>query len=463
MDSESMRGRREASKIVFYALVCLGVAAASFGAGIKAGEEHNAAFRLTESLKSTVENAVTVTAGELVSTLRKRPDHFLQRSRYPGQGVTYNDTTAGRKDDLVLIAGFFDDTNELRLIRRSGEIVARWPVRFYDLFPHPDYFPAGWEPATNWNIDIHGALALPDGSVVFNFEWGGLAKLDRCGNIVWTVRRQTHHAIERAEGGGFWVLSRRLVEDWSPYPPFETPFQEDTILKISDAGQILAELFPVRAFYNSNLSALLTATGYSFESRMEWDHELVHMNKVGELTSDVARDFPMFERGDLIVSLRDHNLIAVVDKGVTRVKWWQIGPWLRQHDPEFRRGGTIAIFNNNVHQTAFGGSNDFKIVPNLPAVSNIMEVDPATHAARVIYGGQPGQELLSVIKGKIDLTARGDLLITEAQGGRVREIDANGRLVWEYVNRYDEADIAEIGEARLYSPDYFTVKDWTCP
>jgi hypothetical protein len=63
----------------------------------------------------------------------------------------------------------------------------------------------------------------------------------------------------------------------------------------------------------------------------------------------------------------------------------------------------------------------------------------------------------------VDLTPAGGLLITEAQGGRVRETDANQKLVWEYVNRYDDNRVAELGEARLYPSSYFTVKDWSCP
>jgi hypothetical protein len=454
------RRRFDLSRAVFYVVVGLVSLGTAFGLGVQAGADHNAAYRFSKRLSTTLGNSVSVTAGELASSLRARPTHFLQISRYSGEGVTVNDPSSDQ-NDLILMAGFFTDTNELRLIRRTGAIVARWPVRFYDLFPDPAYFPPGWEPASNWNIDLHGALALPDGSVLFNFEWGGLAKLDRCGKVVWTVRRQTHHSVERAEGGGFWVLARRLVTGSTPYPPFQTPFHEDTVLKVSEDGRVLAEFSPVKAFYDSSLSTILTATGSVFQVGMDWDEEIVHMNKVEELRSELASQFPMFEAGDLLLSLRDRNLVAVVDKNVSRVKWWQIGPWVRQHDPEFARSGMIVLFNDNAYQTAFGGG-EYKILPDRPRLSNIMEVDPSAHSTRVIYGERPGQELLSVIKGKVDMTPRGGLFITEAQGGRVRETDATGRLVWEYVNRYSDTEVAELGEARLYPSRYFTVKEWAC-
>jgi hypothetical protein len=195
-----------------------------------------------------------------------------------------------------------------------------------------------------------------------------------------------------------------------------------------------------------------------------WPREIVHLNKVEELTTDLARDFPMFAPGDLALSYRDHNLVMVVDPEVSRVKWWKVGPWLRQHDPEFKRGGTLVVFNNNIYANAFGERYaDYKVPLSAPAVTNIVALDPASNQSQVIYGGAKGQKLLSIIRGKVDVTASGGLLITEAQAGRVREVSASGALLWEYINRLDEDEIAEIGEARVYAPDYFTVSDWSCP
>jgi hypothetical protein len=452
--------RFDFSAVLFFGVLWFGPIVLAFTFGIQAGVDRNLAYRVTTTLANTVQSSLVATAGAIVTTLRNRPIYFLQGSGHPGDGVTLNDSS-NDQSDLILIAGFFNDTNEVRLIRRNGSLVARWPVRFYDLIPNPTHFPQGWAPATNWNIDLHGALALPDGSVVFNFEWGGLVKLNRCGGVAWTIRRQTHHSVERAAGGGFWVLARRFVEGPTPYPPFETPFHEDTVLRVSEDGRILAEFSTVKIFYDNRLEALLTATGYSFEKGMKWDREIVHLNKVEELSNDIAADFPLFAAGDLVLSSRDRNLLMVVDGKVSKVKWWKIGPWIRQHDPEFKRGGTIVLFNNNIHQTAFGDGY-LKVSPTAPRVTNIMEVDPVTGESKVIYGSAPGQELLSVIKGKVELTRRGGLLITEAQAGRVLETDAGGKLVWEYINRYSENEVAEIGEARMYPSTYFDVSDWTC-
>ncbi len=388
-----------------------------------------------------------------------RPVGFLQPARKDGAGVTINELPVGQ-DDLLLLSGFFGKGNGLRLIKRNGDAVAVWDVRFSELFPDTSHLSK--PPATDWNIDLHGALINSDGSVVFNFEYGGLVKLDRCGNTIWTLSHPTHHSVEPARSGGYWVPGRRFhgAQQDSSFPPFETPYSEDTVLLVSSGGEIEREISVPQLFYNSDLAALLTATGQFFEHGMAWDHELVHLNKIGELSDELAEDFPEFDAGDLLLSIRGLNLVMVVDPDNEIIKWWQIGPWLRQHDPEFKPGGKITVFNNNTFfpDLVDGYFSDLSI----PRVSNIIELDPQSRAHRVLYGGVPEQELLSVIRGKHDLTVGGGLLITEFEGGRVLETDASGRVVWEYLNRYDAQHVAEINEAKLYSRDYFSVSDWSC-
>jgi hypothetical protein len=453
--------RFDLSKIAFYGVVSCGLLGLSFAVGLYSGAQRNWLYLLVTGVRTSVETSLMSLAGEASTVTGTHPTHFLQPSRSQGEGVVVNDP-AGDLGDAILLSGFFKDTNELRLIRRNGELIARWPVSYYTIFPNPTHLGRNARPATNWNVDTHGALALPDGSVVFNFEWSGLVKLDRCGGVVWTVPRRTHHSVEPAEAGGFWVPSRRTLRHGpSPFPPFEPPITEDTILRISEDGKVLAEYSVPKIFYDNGLEAVLTATGSRLQQGVKWSGEIVHLNKVDELTSDIAADFPLFEAGDLALSLRTQNLVMVVDRHVSKVKWWRMGPWIRQHDPEFRRGGTIVVFNNNTYDTDVG-IDLHAPQGSTPRTSNVSEVDPVSGEYRVLYGGSRGQELLSVLRGKMDVTPRGGLLITEFEGGRVLETDASGKIVWEYVNRYSREEVGEITEARLYPSGYFNVSDWSC-
>lgn len=447
------------SRLAFYCLLVFSVLGLVFAFGFHSGVKQQKVYRLIHAIKLSFKNVYN----EWTTLTKTHPKHFLQPSRYDGTGVTMNDF-ADNGEELIFLSGFFNDSNELRLIRRNGTVVAAWPVRFSQIFPDTSHLKN--PPETDWNIDIHGALALPDGSVVFNFERGGLVKLDRCGSIVWTLARESHHSVECAEGGGFWVPGRRFFpkESDSPFPPFETPFFEHTIMRVSEDGALLTEISVPKLFYDNGLEALLTATGHWFRTNMDWDREILHLNKIAELSSATAKDFSMFEAGDLALSIRELNLVLVINPDTRKIKWWRIGPWLRQHDPEFKPGGKIVVFNNNIYATAFGDISGDVCSISVPRVSNIMEIDPSSEEHRIIYGGVRGQEMLSIIRGKLELRPNGGLLVTEFEGGRVFETDMAGRIIWEYINRYDSDEVAEITEARIYPESYFSfsVDKWPC-
>lgn len=450
------------SKFVFYALCVSSALGLTFFIGLHAGANHTFLYRVVNRVKTTLATAVSSTAQEATTITKIHPTHFLQPSRYHGSGVTLN--KVHDQGELILLSGFFRDTNELQLIRRDGTVVNRWPVQFSKLFPDPKYLAN--PPQTDWNVGIHGALVLPDGSTVFNFDDAGLAKLDRCGEVQWTLRHATHHSIERAEGGGFWVPGRRMVEKGqkSSFPPFEPPYLENTIMHVSEDGKVTSETSFLGLLYENDFGPLFTSVGAHLGVRW-WvpeGREIEHLNKIGELTSDIAGDFPMFESGDLIVSTNKHNLVVVFDPRTNKVKWWRIGPWMRQHDPEFRAGGVIGVFNNNM-MSAVDGPFDFEKRKTAALVSNIVEVDPATGASKVIYGTRPGQEFLSIARGKFEYVPSGGLLVTEAENGRVFQTDPDGNLVWEYINRYDDDEVAELTESRIYPKDYFDVASWSCP
>jgi hypothetical protein len=452
---------RNISKWAFISSVAILLGGLAFGFGLYSGAKRNAIFDLVRNIR----NDVTLVYSEFENLgTAGEPIHFLQPSRKPGTGVTVN--KRANDGNLVLLSSFFDGGNEIRLLRRDGSLVARWPVSFSAHFPDVSHLKA--PPQTDRNVDLHGVLIQPDGSVVLNYEYSGTVKLSRCGETVWTLAHPTHHSIEFAEGGGYWIPGHRFISgaESEGFPPFtrmdtNETFYDDLILRVTKDGVIAEQISVARILYDNGLEPVMTAGGYSFRPNGTWGHELVHVNKIGELPSSIADAFQGFEAGDLVLSLRGYNLVLVVDPDDWRVKWHQTGPWRRQHDPEFNPDGTITVFNNNTYRLELGERD--RSNPATPRVSNIMRVDPATGRTEVVYGERAGQEFLSVIRGKHDLTPEGGFLITEFEAGRVFEVDAQGRIVWEYINRYDAEQVLEITEARLYPSSYFTVEDWSCP
>lgn len=429
-----------------YFFVVLIILAVLYGIGIGRSELFPYAV-----LKFAKESVVQV-FNERRMLVKIKPDLQLLKARYEGSGITVNNAPPER-DELILLSGFFNKTNELRLLKRDGTVVARWPVQFSKFFPDTSHLLT--PPATDWNVEIHGALIHPDGSVVLDFEYGGLVKLDRCGKTVWTLAEPTHHSVERAETGGYWVPGKRYfkVGEASPFPPYAPPFDIDNLLRVSEDGKVLKKIYVSDIFIKNGLEQVITA-GENHRFKVEGNPglEIVHLNKIEELTSDIAGDFPLFEAGDLLLSFRGRNLVMVIDPETLKVKWWRIGPWRRQHDPEFSRNGKIVVFNNNLYYGA--------PVPNRS--SNIIEIDPVSDKYRILYGDKESQKMLSFFGGKVDLTPYGSLMITEFDGGRAFEVDKNGNTMWEYINRYDSERVTKITEARIYMKDYFKVSNWSC-
>lgn len=438
--------------IACLAIVCL-IGAFSYGALA----HRNALFPMPQ-LKTAygavfVQNALTASPKQ----------HHLQPSRGQGDGVTRNQLP----DDgsLVLLSGFFDEQNQIRLIRRDGTLVRKWGLDYFEHFP--DAQSRICDLTSPLNTDVHGVHVTPGGEVVFNYEYCGSVKLDPCGGIVWTIDKPTHHTLVPAEAGGYWLLGRQTwqASDMpNRFAPFSTAAQdhtmlEDTLMRISEGGDILEEVSIPELMRENGLEAVLTANGNNFSATVIERTELVHANKVAELPSDIADAFTLFDAGDLALSMRQLNLIMVLDPVTKRVKWHQTGPWLRQHDPEFRPDGRISVFNNNVYRTAYA---DEQTVLSSPFRTNIIAVDPITRQSEILFGEKPGQEMLSVIRGQHELLAHDGILITEFDAGRVIEVNADRDIVWEYVNRYDDDFVGEVINAAVYPDGYFRTEWKAC-
>jgi hypothetical protein len=445
------------SRFFFIAAVCVTLIGGAFLYGVQSALSRNAAYSLVRDVQENVEL--------VLKAVLEGPDaDFMERIEVtPGRGRIQVPREDGA---LVLLAGYFGAGPELRLVERDGSILRNWVVRQEELFADSPYFNDPNKFRKIEGFDIHGSLINPDGSIVFSFEYGGLTKMSACGEPIWTLHTASHHSVERAAEGGYWVPGRIFHRDNIPeaFPPFterarNDGFREDLILRISEDGEILEQISAVGILIEGGLEAVLTATGYKFEYHSEtWDMELVHLNKIAELDAAIAAAFPQFEAGDLVLSYRTYNLIVVVDPDDWKVKWYQVGPWLRQHDPEFAPDGRIVIFNNN----GYAPASRFPIAKS-PLRSNIIAIDPQTRETEVLYGATEDQHIATVFRGKVQLLDGGGLMISETGGGRAIEVDAAGRKTWEYLNLVGEDRVGQITEALVYSRDYFEPGAFDCP
>ena len=127
----------------------------------------------------------------------------------------------------------------------------------------------------------------------------------------------------------------------------------------------------------------------------------------------------------------------VIDPAIEAVRWMQTGPWIRQHDPDFLAGRPDHGIDNRRDESGrqvFGGSR-------------ILAIDPVTRRVETLYEGSQEAPFFSNVKGKQQLLANGDLLITEAEQGRVFEVTPDGRIVWSHISRFDADHVSKISDA----------------
>ena len=442
---QGARPRFDLAKALFF--LALGIIV--FAYGLAVGTYRIFPYSQLQSLKNSSLEVIQ-TAGMITGT---KPQAHLMESVGENRGDGVVTIDRGRvAPGYTLISSFFDDGPEVRLIDLDGVVVNRWPIRFSDIWPDGGtHLAPSARPKTDWNmLSPMGLAAQNDGSLVFSEL--GMAKLDRCGEILWKLPMHTHHTLSRADDGGFWAQGLKEVAKRSPRRPFMPNYKIDTAIKVSPEGELVKEIVVLDVLWRNDLQGIMLANNRNLSPSPERD--ITHLNDVEELPAQLARRFPDFSASDLLLSLRNPNTLLVTDSAGEVVKWFQVGPWVQQHDGDWQPDGTISLFNNN-----FDMSHNGRYLGG----SNVLRIDPATREIRNIYGADDDQPLYSISKGSHQMLENGNALIVESDQGRVLEVTPAGEVVWEFINRYSEDEVFIISEAIRYPPDFFDVADWSCP
>jgi hypothetical protein len=386
------------------------------------------------------------------------PTKFLRPSRYPGEGVVVNEP--GRaQPGVTLMTGIWDGLPGLSLRALDGKELHRWPAAYSRIWPDPPHLRRDEIPLNDWDTHLHGAVLYEQGDVVFNFEYQGLARLDRCGEVLWRVPKRTHHAVAPAEDGTLWVPSivQNHEEASKRFLGLAPPFSEDSVIQVSaEDGRVLREISILDVIYKSRYEGVLFGNGLTVP-RLVADDPL-HLNHVEALGPSMAAAFPMFAAGDILVSLRNVNLLLVIDGKTERVKWSATGPWVRQHEPHFRPDGRISVFDNRWLTSSkdddTGGAGQ---------ASRLVAIDPKTGQVEMLYEGTPAQPFYTGQMGKHQYLPNGNILISEVTAGRAFEIDPAGKIVWSFVSRFDEDRVSVLEQATRYPESFAGFVGGSCP
>lgn len=406
-----------------------------------------------QPLERAFEQASTVLAQNAAST-----PHFMRRAVFDHHGAKVIDKSK-MQPGLTLIASHWKDWDwspGLRLVSADGRVLHEWKTDPAELWPPT----AGG--AFAGQSYPHGSLLFGNGDVVFNLEYTGTLMIDACGEVKWYVEHQNHHSIAMDDDGNFWVPGNVVYEHGDPehmryfnqfpglYLAPGEPIWEDRILQVSAEGEILQDLALLEVIYENDLQRYLPKTAKLRNG------DITHMNDVEPLGRELADEYPLFEAGDLLVSVRNLHLVMVLDPDTREVKWYSADEWIEQHDPDFIGDGWISVFDNNKN---FGNR-----MSKMLGGSRIVAIRPHSGEFKELYTSGDGNFFYTPRGGKTQHLANGNLLLTEKDSGRVFEVTADGQLVWEWIADSNRGGnmVAEVMEGTRYDLTPQQVAQWPC-
>lgn len=325
-----------------------------------------------------------------------------------------------------------NDNLTAEIIDSQGKVVHKWDINWFEMWPNPDHLPKNILPKEKPGCQIHGAVVMENGDLVFNFDYLGLIRIDREGKVVWRLPYMTHHSLHRHDDGNLWVSGRRYHTESTPeLPHLEPPIFEETLLEVSPEGKILREWSVPKILRDNGYSALLYLTPFKdFALKLNRGsgkdrNDILHMNDVEPFP--LTMEEGVFERGDVMLSLRNINSIVVFNADTGKIKTIITGDFIQHHDPDFIDGNTISVFDNNRNNSL--NPDDAK--------SRIWLISLKDNTSKVFFEGSAEQPFYTIAMGKNQWLPNGNLLITESVSGRGFEINQEGEIVWQYVNYVD--------------------------
>jgi hypothetical protein len=396
----------------------------------------------------------------LEETARGVWNTYVDRSDYLTTGKPDTPAEAGARTldparvapGVTLVAGYTQDGFEAWLVDAAGKRLHTWRARFSEVFPKPEHllYQAG-DQAIAW----HGMHLYPNGDLLFNFQdnnfpfGSGLVKIDKDSKVLWTLARNTHHDVwVDPDDGTIWVPAQHYRPEGLPgFPHLRPWYYEDTVLEVAPDGTVRDEISILGGLKEDQG---LLSIAYALQTEVAATDPL-HLNSAEPLPAAWADRFPGLSAGDLLVSLRNLNMLVVFDRATRKPKRVFAGPFVRQHDGDFLPNGHLMVYDNLGGDPACGGAR-------------VLEIDPADMAVVWKYDGcRDPDGFASLTRGVQEVLANGNVLTIEAHGGRVLEVthDPEPKPVWEYFNVVGTGDdgrplLGMVTHAQRFAPGALT-------
>lgn len=305
-----------------------------------------------------------------------------------------------------------------QLLDMAGKIVHSWNLPFTLAFPDASHIS---KKLHDNRVHFRTPTLYPNGDLLVSYEavgatpYGyGLVKMDKDSNVIWSYAGNVHHNhyVDR-HNGDIYALEHRFVSN---------KLTDDIVILGAD-GKPKDTIDIADAFRGTPFKELLN---FRTEHSLSWDS--MHTNSIAKLEPEISEMFPMFKTGDILLSIRNLDLLAVIDPATKKVTWAKHGVWKAQHSVSFLNDGRLLLFDNRGAETEDS------------VISRVAEIDPASGSIAWSYEGIP--PLASYAYGYSQRLENDNTLITDSLQMRAIEITPEGSTAWslQLPERYKKLD-----------------------
>lgn len=314
---------------------------------------------------------------------------------------------------LVLLC--HGDAAAAELMDLDGNLAHRWALDYASL---PDAPPLEGEHQIPWRA----VALLPGGDLLAIHSGRGMVRVGRDSKLRWARFDRFHHDVvpEDERYGLALARTERVVEEVQP----DGPIVDDLLVRFElETGEIVASLSLWEAFAASEYADLL-------DQLTVREGDVMHANGLALLDAEFCGALRVDGVGpdDVLVSMRDLDLVAAVDLEAGRIDWLTAGPkrsrWRGLHDPEpwvdDRGTARMLVFDN------LGGPG---------GTSRLVDLRLPEASIAWSYEGSPPASFDSLFCGTVERLPGGAVLAAESLAGRVLVIEPRERRVlWEWAS-----------------------------
>lgn len=328
----------------------------------------------------------------------------------------------------------------------QGDLVHKWNLPFNKVWEEPSH---GEQSDTTGKFFWRSMHLYPNGNLLVscaklnNPRGCGLAMMDRESKLIWTFDERTSGEFTVDTEGRIYTIVREIRNEPVPeLPQIVCPFIDDVLVTLSPEREVLSRVSLmeqlVKTVGGPNLSFLRPLPSGTLDT-----------SSAHPVSRALASKLPAVNEGDMLVSMSSAGLLAIVSSETGQISWITNGPWKRQTSALASVSGDIIIFDSQGLQ-----QRGMK--------SSVVRFDPVQKKVTWLYAGQPGKNIDSASGASLEELPNGNILVTEAMGGRVFELTADRKVVWDWVSPYragkDDTYVSAVLGAKRYGKDDINFK-----